>query len=92
MYLVEYLNPTFNYFNNTNIKIQKNNFCNIVNHNCNMLQKALTLIRFDRTCAVCVYDFKDSYISIFEEYKKQELLSLAIMKSELSCSACKKCN
>ena len=30
-----------------------------------------------------VYDFKDSYLSVFEEYKKQELLSLAIMKSEL---------
>ena len=92
-HVLESLDPTLNYFNNTKVKILKNNLCNIVNHTCN--QRHSQLIRFDRICAVCVgrspngtfvnamkllpkegthdyhvYDFKDSYMTIFEEYKK----------------------
>ena len=91
--MLDPLHPTLNYHNNTKVKIEKNKFCNIANHNCNKGHSQL--IRFDKICAVCVgrspngnfvqamklldkegtcdyhvYDFKDSYLVIFEEYKK----------------------
>ena len=92
-HVLDPLHPTQNYHNNTKVKIEKNNFCNIANHNCD--KRHTLLLRFDKICAVCVgrspngnfvqamklleregtreyhvYDFKDSYLSIFEEYKK----------------------
>lgn len=92
-HVLDPLHPTQNYHNNTKVKIEKNNFCNIANHNCD--KRHTQLLRFDKICAVCVgrspngnfvqamklleregtreyhvYDFKDSYLSIFEEYKK----------------------
>jgi hypothetical protein len=82
-----------NYFNNTKVKIPKEELCNIANHICNKLHTQL--IRFDKICCVCVgttpagnsvqamkivqtdsttdywvYDFKDTYSSLFEQYKK----------------------
>ena len=85
--------PHLNYFNNTKVKIPKEELCNIANHICNKLHTQL--IRFDKICCVCVgttpagnsvqamkivhtdstndfwvYDFKDTYASLFEQYKK----------------------
>ena len=95
-HVLESLQPNFNYFNNTKVKVPKNMICNIVNHNCNKLHSQL--IRFDRICGVCVgttangtfanamkllqeegthqyhvYDFKDSYLPLFEEYKRNRV-------------------
>ena len=71
-----------NYFNNTKVKIPKTGLCNIANHICNKLHTQL--IRFDKICCVCVgttnstndywvYDFKDTYSSLFEQYKKMRV-------------------
>jgi hypothetical protein len=71
--------PHLNYFNNTKVKIPKEELGNIANHICNKLHTQL--IRFDKIWCVCVgttnstndywvYDFKDTYSSLFEQYKK----------------------
>ena len=73
--------PHLNYFNNTKVKIPKKGLCNIANHICNKLHVHTQLIRFDKICCVCVgttnstndywvYDFKDTYSLLFEQYKK----------------------
>ena len=71
--------PHLNYFNNTKVKIPKEELCNIANHFYNKLHTQL--IRFDKICCVCVgttnstndywvYDFKDTYSSLLEQSKK----------------------
>ena len=96
-HVLDPLHPTQNYHNNTKVKNEKNNFCNIANHYCDKRHAQLLRFAIDKICAVCVgrsqngnivqlqamklleregtreyhvYDFKDSYLSIFEEYKK----------------------
>jgi len=48
------LHPTQNYHNNTKVKNEKNNFCNIANHNCDKRHAQLLRFAIDKICAVCV--------------------------------------
>ena len=77
--------PHLNYFNNTKVKIPKEELCNIANHIYNKLHTQL--IRFDKICCVCVgttnstndywvYDFKDTYSSLFEQLYKKTIVEV----------------